>query len=413
MDGLPRLSWEQPYPRLARTYLPLRRVPLGARYVGDGVSRSPKPRLQRTLSGGRLLAVAPLALFVLAVGPGRHASTDRDYFEVEREYVSCLQKAEDGSKGLNMLLVVHPSRSGVCLAGRSDASRADWTLRSMMSFGIALENYNGDCGHYPLWTDIDSLSWLLGPYFSGRLTTTDGWGRKLSYRVTPGWDWYQLISAGSDGRFETIGFPDFGSLKVSDGSFDPIDPIVADDFESDIVCEAGGIGCEFSRLPRLFLPEPELAPDAPSIRSRPAFPPGRNFYIIYYDGAYLFAARHYGSSTDPGGNTEPGFFVHSKADDRWIQIVSVRSRDGKFGSSAEVHDLAVSWNFSALAKKAYVDLPLMTSGSIDFPDRIEDEPSHDRYRLRFNSRLGVPSAETVLFVGKADLAAAFAPSARR
>jgi hypothetical protein len=47
----------------------------------------------------------------------------------------------------------------------------------------------------------------------------------------------------------------------------------------------------------------------PTIVSQWSGPPHRNFYNIYYDDKFLFAARNYGDARDFGGNTEPGLFV--------------------------------------------------------------------------------------------------------
>ncbi len=152
-----------------------------------------------------------------------------------------------------------------------------------------------------------------------------------------------------------------------------------------------------------------------SIVSRPSEPPRRNFYIIYYDSSYLFTARHYGDHRDPGGNTEPGLFVHSKAGDCWLQISAVATRGGKFGKSSptdpdeqkRLNGISISWDFTSLVAKEFAELPLKTSGSIDFPDVIEDDELGQQYRLHFNSRLGIASAETVLVVKKADVETAF------
>jgi hypothetical protein len=136
---------------------------------------------------------------------------------------------------------------------------------------------------------------------------------------------------------------------------------------------------------------------------------------VYYDSKYLFLYRHYGSATDPGGNTEPGLFVHSKTRDRWLQITSISTRGGRFGRSwsedpaerRRLDSISVGWNFTGYANVPFVDLPLRTSGSIAFPYQIEDDAENDQYRLRFMSKLGVASAETVLLVAKKDLAVAF------
>jgi hypothetical protein len=60
-----------------------------------------------------------------------------------------------------------------------------------------------------------------------------------------------------------------------------------------------------------------------TILAKASDPPNRNFRVIYYDAEFLFAARDYGSSSDPAGQTEPGLFVHSNAKGRWIQILAI------------------------------------------------------------------------------------------
>ena len=149
----------------------------------------------------------------------------------------------------------------------------------------------------------------------------------------------------------------------------------------------------------------------------PAGSPVRAFEIVFYDADFLFVTRGYGSAGDPGGNTTPGFFVHSKAQNRWIEIRDVSTKDGRFGKSrsdvpAEALRLgmiSVSWDFTGLAAKEFAELPLMTSGSIALPDSIAYEPSTGRYMLDFMSSMrDIPVARTVLYIRRADLIDAFA-----
>ena len=154
----------------------------------------------------------------------------------------------------------------------------------------------------------------------------------------------------------------------------------------------------------------------PSLVAKWSAPPGRNFYIISYDNAFLFAARHYGSAADPGGNTEPGLFVHSKQHESWIHVTQISTAGGRFGTSSSEDPEAqkkplyaqVGWDFRGLAVRPYAEQPLRTSGSIAFPDEITYDAATDRYQLRYFSSWGVTSAETVLYVKRADLSAAFA-----
>ena len=145
--------------------------------------------------------------------------------------------------------------------------------------------------------------------------------------------------------------------------------------------------------------------------------PRRNFAIVHYDADFLFARRNYGNATDVGGNTRPGFFVHSNAHNRWIEIRSVSTKDGRFGKSwtsgpgdsIRMLMVSVSWNFTYLADQPFADLPLMTSGSIVLPDSIAYEPSTGRYMLDFmSSWRDVPAARTVMYIRRGDLVDAFA-----
>ena len=159
-----------------------------------------------------------------------------------------------------------------------------------------------------------------------------------------------------------------------------------------------------------------------SIVTVPAVEPRQNVQIIFYDDDFLWVARNYGDHRRPAGNTEPGVFVHSKAHGRWIEIHKISTRDGKFGTSKSddpeaqktLVKIPVAWDFTAYRDKPRIELPLKTSGSIAFPDRIVYEAKSQRYKLRFFSKLKIESAETTLYIPRADLLAAFGkdPSAR-
>ena len=145
--------------------------------------------------------------------------------------------------------------------------------------------------------------------------------------------------------------------------------------------------------------------------------PDRNFFIVSYDADFLFASRHYGDSRDFGGNTEPGFFVHSKAEKRWIRILALSTKDGRFGRSfssdsaenARFAMVSVVWDFRALAREPFAPLPLRTPGSIVLPDSIVHEPGTDRYALHFmSSWRAVPGVTTTMYVQRSDLVKAFA-----
>jgi hypothetical protein len=67
----------------------------------------------------------------------------------------------------------------------------------------------------------------------------------------------------------------------------------------------------------------------------------------------------------------------------------------------------VGWDFTAMAQRQYIDQPLRTSGSIVFPDRIELDRGSGVYELRYMSSWRIPTAETVLYISRAELVAAF------
>jgi hypothetical protein len=155
--------------------------------------------------------------------------------------------------------------------------------------------------------------------------------------------------------------------------------------------------------------------DRPTIITRPVEPPGRNTSIIYYDDQFLLLSRHYGDVRDRGGATEPGLFAHSKATGRWLQIRAISTAGARLGSSSSNDPAArrrlrvasVTWDFRPLADQPYIEQPLRTSGSIAFPDSVVYDSSSGRYELHYFSSWGIASAETVLYVSREDLIAAF------
>jgi len=159
----------------------------------------------------------------------------------------------------------------------------------------------------------------------------------------------------------------------------------------------------------------------PTILAKASEPPRRNFIVVYYDDSFLFAARHAGDSRDVGGNTAPGLFVHSKEKAAWIQIAAISTAGGRFGKSVsddpdaskKLLVASVAWDFTSLAQRPYIEQPLRTSGSIVFPDDVAYESDRGRYRLRYLSSWGVPGAETVLYIDRAELSAAFAERSPR
>ncbi len=153
----------------------------------------------------------------------------------------------------------------------------------------------------------------------------------------------------------------------------------------------------------------------PSIKYRPSESPQRNVRTIFEDETFLFVGRHYGDHRDLGGNTEPGLFVSAKKLNQWIQVLSISTADGRFGTSSSddpeqqkrLASSQVVWDFRKLAAIDYAEQPLHTSGSIVFPDDISYDQATGRYRLRYGSSWKIPTAETVLYILRTDLIQAF------
>jgi len=139
--------------------------------------------------------------------------------------------------------------------------------------------------------------------------------------------------------------------------------------------------------------------------------PRRNFRIIDYDNEYLFVGRNFGSSKDRMGNTEPAFFVHSKKFNRWLKIKQVAAKKGIFGYSKKLSKAETQVMFGCsvylgqahLANEKFCDLPLKTSGSIAFPDKITLDTVQNEYVLDFFSNWKIEKVKTILRFKKEEL----------
>jgi len=83
-----------------------------------------------------------------------------------------------------------------------------------------------------------------------------------------------------------------------------------------------------------------------------------------------------------------------------IRKVLVR-RQG--GAEETVNDFCGVGFYFTCKPSIRADMPLHTSGSILFPDKIEWEEKEQRYKLGFMTRIGVKSAATYLYIVRADL----------
>lgn len=129
--------------------------------------------------------------------------------------------------------------------------------------------------------------------------------------------------------------------------------------------------------------------------------PGR-YREVYEDEDFLFAFRDYGYANDA-----PGFFVYSKRQERWIRIVELSTEHATLATSPQLGEVAVaprvSWDYRHLKNRAYVKLPLPTSGSLNFPNLIVYDASARVYTFGFNSCWDAEAARTKFLVLKKDL----------
>jgi len=121
---------------------------------------------------------------------------------------------------------------------------------------------------------------------------------------------------------------------------------------------------------------------------------------IYHDQFYQFVFRHYGN-----GEYVPGFFAHDLVRNRWLEITELSMEQARLGRSPDFSDipLQVGWDFRSLARADYARLPLHTTGSIVFPDRIMFLSAIGLYRLDCNSELNREVSLTSFWVRKTDL----------
>lgn len=123
--------------------------------------------------------------------------------------------------------------------------------------------------------------------------------------------------------------------------------------------------------------------------------------LIHGDSLYTFLLRHYGE----GGEQVPAFVALRRADSTWIEITRLSTEHARLGRSPDVHDtpLSVGWDHARLDDSCYAVVPLHTSGSVVFPDRISFDAARAIYRFDFNSQLDRAQCLTSFWVLQADL----------
>jgi hypothetical protein len=143
----------------------------------------------------------------------------------------------------------------------------------------------------------------------------------------------------------------------------------------------------------------------PTLVANPIPAPARWRDVIFEDASYKVVSRDYGS----GGGQVPGLFIFSKKRNAWIEGLELSTEHANLGRSPDFSDivLAVGWDYGTLINRDYASLPLLTTGSINFPDRIVEVVEAAAYRFDFNSRLQSAQSLTSFWVRIEDLEAAF------
>lgn len=143
----------------------------------------------------------------------------------------------------------------------------------------------------------------------------------------------------------------------------------------------------------------------PTVVLSPVYDPVGRCRTIYEDSDYMFVARDYG----PKGTQIPGLFVFSHKMKKWMEIKELSTEEAKLGRSPTLEEgrCSVGWDYSGLRNTDYAKIPLMTSGSLNFPDKICYAADSATYFLQFNSSWNIDAVLTQFIVKKGDLDKAF------
>jgi hypothetical protein len=117
---------------------------------------------------------------------------------------------------------------------------------------------------------------------------------------------------------------------------------------------------------------------------------------IYEDDDYLFVYRYFGKAEET-----PVFFILGKKRNKWVELKKLSTEHAKLGRSPSSN--SESWDYSSLKTVNYVNLPLRTSGSINFPDLTTYDADNKAYCFNFNSLANVEEMLTQFWVAKKDL----------
>jgi hypothetical protein len=121
---------------------------------------------------------------------------------------------------------------------------------------------------------------------------------------------------------------------------------------------------------------------------------------IYHDEYYKFVFRHSGNADYP-----PGFFAYDIVRNRWLEVTDLSTEHAVLGRSPDFANVPLQSgpDFRALARSDYARLPLRTSGSIVFPDKIMFSSAIGLYRLDCTPEQNRKVPLTSFWVRKVDL----------
>jgi hypothetical protein len=150
-----------------------------------------------------------------------------------------------------------------------------------------------------------------------------------------------------------------------------------------------------------------------SVRCKPPHEPQGKVHQIYEDDLYRFACVNFGAT----GEDTPGLHVYSRKREKWLRIVEISTINAKLGRNPNAAELkaigdsigpSVGWNFEGQYRKSrYVPMPLHTSGSIVFPERIQFDLARGVYTCWSGESWRTEAAVTKLEIRAEDLQSAF------
>lgn len=100
----------------------------------------------------------------------------------------------------NVILLTFAALLLVAAYNPTDAERARWTMGDMQSWKICFAAYKQDNGAYPEVASAEAARALFEPKYVQKLPMHDAWGNDYGVKANP--NGYQVVSAGSDGKFD-------------------------------------------------------------------------------------------------------------------------------------------------------------------------------------------------------------------